>query len=45
MVGSNAEALTLLQEMVRQGDYVLIKGSRGAAMEMIVAALQRQPKP
>ena len=40
---TNDEVIALLRELMRQGDYVLIKGSRGAAMEGIVAALQRQP--
>jgi len=45
VVDSNAEAASLLEGLMRSGDYVLVKGSRGAAMEGIVAALQRQPNP
>jgi UDP-N-acetylmuramoyl-tripeptide--D-alanyl-D-alanine ligase len=41
---SNPEVVALLTELIRPGDYVLIKGSRGAAMESIVAALQRRPE-
>ncbi|MBK9713699.1 MAG: UDP-N-acetylmuramoyl-tripeptide--D-alanyl-D-alanine ligase [Kouleothrix sp.] len=44
MLATNAEAIELLREQLRSGDYVLIKGSRGAAMEAIVAALQQQPE-
>jgi UDP-N-acetylmuramoyl-tripeptide--D-alanyl-D-alanine ligase len=40
---TNDEVIGLLRDIVAQGDYVLIKGSRGVAMEGIVAALQRQP--
>ncbi|HEX5689197.1 MAG TPA: UDP-N-acetylmuramoyl-tripeptide--D-alanyl-D-alanine ligase [Roseiflexaceae bacterium] len=40
---SNPEVAALLTKFMQPGDYVLIKGSRGAAMETIVAALQRQP--
>jgi UDP-N-acetylmuramoyl-tripeptide--D-alanyl-D-alanine ligase len=44
MLNTNAEAIALLGGRLRSGDNVLIKGSRGAAMEVIVAALQqRQP--
>src|SRR5215213_491470 len=44
MLDTNAEAIELLGGLMRSGDNVLIKGSRGAAMEVIVAALQqRQP--
>jgi UDP-N-acetylmuramoyl-tripeptide--D-alanyl-D-alanine ligase len=42
-VDANEDATALLRDMIRSGDYVLVKGSRGAAMEGIVAALQRQP--
>lgn len=41
---SNDEVIALLRERMQPGDYVLVKGSRGAAMEGIVAALQRQPE-
>jgi UDP-N-acetylmuramoyl-tripeptide--D-alanyl-D-alanine ligase len=41
---SNGEATEQLRGLMRAGDYVLIKGSRGAAMEGIVAALQQQPE-
>lgn len=44
MLATNAEAIELLREQLRPGDYALIKGSRGAAMEAIVAALQQQPE-
>ncbi|HEU4324960.1 MAG TPA: UDP-N-acetylmuramoyl-tripeptide--D-alanyl-D-alanine ligase [Roseiflexaceae bacterium] len=40
---SNDEVVERLCATMRQGDYVLVKGSRGAAMEGIVAALQRKP--
>jgi UDP-N-acetylmuramoyl-tripeptide--D-alanyl-D-alanine ligase len=41
MLNTNAEAIALLGGRLRSGDNVLIKGSRGAAMEVIVAALQQ----
>jgi UDP-N-acetylmuramoyl-tripeptide--D-alanyl-D-alanine ligase len=41
MLNSNAEAIELLGGLMRAGDHVLIKGSRGATMEVIVAALQQ----
>jgi len=44
IVAQNDEVVALLRDQMRPGDYVLIKGSRGAAMEGIVSALQRQPK-
>lgn len=40
-VESKGAAVDLLRGELRSGDFVLIKGSRGAAMEEIVAALQR----
>ncbi|HJZ47375.1 MAG TPA: UDP-N-acetylmuramoyl-tripeptide--D-alanyl-D-alanine ligase [Roseiflexaceae bacterium] len=43
MLETNAEAIELLGGLIRSGDNVLIKGSRGAAMEGIVAALQQPP--
>ncbi|HYR58520.1 MAG TPA: UDP-N-acetylmuramoyl-tripeptide--D-alanyl-D-alanine ligase [Chthoniobacteraceae bacterium] len=39
-VGSTDEASTLLREIAKPGDLVLIKGSRSAKMERIVEALQ-----
>jgi len=40
-VESNADAVAILQGLMRPGDVVLIKGSRSAAMESIVDALSR----
>jgi UDP-N-acetylmuramoyl-tripeptide--D-alanyl-D-alanine ligase len=40
---TNEDTIELLRGLMRAGDYVLIKGSRGAAMEGIVGALQQQP--
>jgi UDP-N-acetylmuramoyl-tripeptide--D-alanyl-D-alanine ligase len=40
-VASNADAVAILQGMMRPGDIVLVKGSRAAAMEPIVDALSR----
>jgi UDP-N-acetylmuramoyl-tripeptide--D-alanyl-D-alanine ligase len=42
-VTDNAAAISYLRESIRPGDVVLIKGSRGAAMEEIVAALAQAP--
>jgi len=42
MAETNAEAISALREIVRQGDIVLIKGSRVTQMEEIVAALTSQ---
>jgi UDP-N-acetylmuramoyl-tripeptide--D-alanyl-D-alanine ligase len=42
-VADNEAAIACLQELVRGGDIVLIKGSRGMAMEQIVEALVREP--
>jgi len=44
-VDSNHDAIELLSGILQPGDYVLIKGSRGAAMEGIVAALQQPSEP
>jgi len=44
MIGTNAEAIDLLRTLIRPsagGDKILVKGSRGMAMEEIVEALQR----
>jgi UDP-N-acetylmuramoyl-tripeptide--D-alanyl-D-alanine ligase len=41
---SNEEAIALLQGLIRPGDLILVKGSRGLAMESIVDALSRARK-
>ena len=41
IVDSNEAVIALLRQQMRPGDYVLVKGSRGVAMEGIVAALQQ----
>lgn len=43
-VATNAEALDLLARELAQGDTVLVKGSRGMAMEEIVAALEKESR-
>lgn len=40
-VGSNADAIAVLQGLIRPNDVILVKGSRGMAMETIVDALSR----
>jgi len=40
-VADNDEAVTILHQILAEGDFVLIKGSRGIAMEGIVARLAR----
>ncbi|MBM4432011.1 MAG: UDP-N-acetylmuramoylalanyl-D-glutamyl-2, 6-diaminopimelate--D-alanyl-D-alanine ligase, partial [Chloroflexi bacterium] len=37
----NDEAVAVLQQVLREGDFVLVKGSRGIAMENIVTRLAR----
>ena len=44
VLDSNEQAIDLLRSIMQPGDYVLVKGSRGMAMEGIVAALQRPPE-
>jgi len=39
-VGDNEDAISILQETLAEGDTILIKGSRGMAMERIVNALE-----
>jgi UDP-N-acetylmuramoyl-tripeptide--D-alanyl-D-alanine ligase len=41
-VTNNAEATSLLRAIIQPGDQILVKGSRGMAMEGIVAELQRR---
>jgi UDP-N-acetylmuramoyl-tripeptide--D-alanyl-D-alanine ligase len=43
MVETKAEAIDLLRPLLRDGDKVLVKGSRGMAMEEIVSALVQTP--
>lgn len=43
-VAHNYDAIAALSGSLQPGDYVLVKGSRGVAMEAIVTALQ-QPRP
>jgi UDP-N-acetylmuramoyl-tripeptide--D-alanyl-D-alanine ligase len=38
---TNADAIAVLQGLIRPGDVILVKGSRAAAMESIVDALSR----
>lgn len=38
-VGSHQEAISILKQVIREGDWILVKGSRGMAMEKIVEGL------
>ncbi len=40
VVENHSEAISTLREMIRNGDWILVKGSRGMAMEKIVEALK-----
>jgi UDP-N-acetylmuramoyl-tripeptide--D-alanyl-D-alanine ligase len=42
---SNADAIGLLLGLVRPGDVILVKGSRGMGMETIVDALSQLSQP
>lgn len=44
IAASNDDAAAALRQLLQPGDYVLVKGSRSAAMESIVAALQHRPE-
>jgi UDP-N-acetylmuramoyl-tripeptide--D-alanyl-D-alanine ligase len=44
MARTNSAAIEQLLPILRRGDYVLVKGSRGVALEQIVTALQRRPE-
>jgi UDP-N-acetylmuramoyl-tripeptide--D-alanyl-D-alanine ligase len=39
VVKNHSEAITLLKEVIREGDWILVKGSRGMAMEKVVEGL------
>jgi UDP-N-acetylmuramoyl-tripeptide--D-alanyl-D-alanine ligase len=39
VVENHSEAISLLREMIQDGDWILIKGSRRMAMEKIVGGL------
>lgn len=42
VVDDNDAAVHMIAALIKPGDYVLVKGSRGMAMETIVARLQKQ---
>jgi UDP-N-acetylmuramoyl-tripeptide--D-alanyl-D-alanine ligase len=39
VVKSHSEAISFLKEVIREGDWILVKGSRGMAMEKVVEGL------
>jgi UDP-N-acetylmuramoyl-tripeptide--D-alanyl-D-alanine ligase len=39
---NNTRAIELVREVARAGDVILVKGSRGMAMEEIVGAVKRK---
>jgi UDP-N-acetylmuramoyl-tripeptide--D-alanyl-D-alanine ligase len=41
IVEGNAEVIALLEQMVTEGDVILVKGSRGMQMDEIVNTLGR----
>jgi UDP-N-acetylmuramoyl-tripeptide--D-alanyl-D-alanine ligase len=43
LAATNSEAVQLLRKLLESGDVLLVKGSRGAQMEEIVAALAQPP--
>ena len=42
VVESHSEAITLLEEMIQEGDWILVKGSRRMAMERIAEGLKER---
>ncbi|MDI7258701.1 MAG: UDP-N-acetylmuramoyl-tripeptide--D-alanyl-D-alanine ligase [Thermodesulfobacteriota bacterium] len=42
VVESHSEAVSILKETIRKGDWILVKGSRGMAMEKIVQGLRER---
>ena len=41
VVESHSEAISILKQMIQNGDWILVKGSRRMAMEKIVEGLNR----
>ncbi|MDO9122790.1 MAG: hypothetical protein Q7V12_00040, partial [Deltaproteobacteria bacterium] len=41
-VESHSEAASILREFAREGDWILVKGSRGMAMEKVVEGLKER---
>jgi UDP-N-acetylmuramoyl-tripeptide--D-alanyl-D-alanine ligase len=39
VVKSHSEVISFLKEVIREGDWILVKGSRGMAMEKVVEGL------